>query len=166
MRSSSQMLCWMSSGVGRIKFLHPGAVVGVSCGAAICDLEDDTLVVRRVSRLVSSIVLRLRLSARTFLKTERGAVRTTEVTVPILHCPLSLVSGPVPRDADQTRLVVRMSRRCGLEPNRLSWDVNDARAQVEKIIRNDNANFVVLTVGRVLVSQVRVLARFGRGKVP
>jgi hypothetical protein len=146
----------ISPGVGRVPLVHPRAVAAVDCGLARCELGEGGVVVRGVPGLATQVTIQLRLAPRFFLVGEKTETVIT-ATLPILHCPLAVVSGAPLRDADETRMVVKMDERCGRDA-RLRWTVGAEPAEVGRTVRVDDAVFVELRAGRIAGGGVTVAA--------
>jgi hypothetical protein len=152
----------VSQGPARVPLRHPQSVSSVDCGAARCEVEGGAVIVRSVSALATQLPVRLRLAPRFFLsKAGGGREDNLAVTLPLVQCPLQIASGPPLRDAEEARIVVRMDPRCARERERARWSVNGNPVEVRRVVRVDEAAFVVLQVGRVVADRLVVTASRG-----
>ena len=138
----------VSQGPGRVALLHPEAVSSVDCGQARCELVDGAVVVRSFSATATSVNLRLRLRPRFFLAHGEALDSVLTTTLPLLHCPLAIVSGPPLRDTDDARVIVRMDARCGAEA-RLRWLAGGMPAEAIRSTSRDDTVFFLVRIGRV-----------------
>jgi hypothetical protein len=149
----------VSLGPARVPLIHPAAVVAVDCGQARCELGDGGVIVRSVPSPATNLTLRLRLAPR--VRLQRGEVQEAQVTLtlPLVQCPLSIASGPPLRDADDSRIVVRVDPRCAKEGERARWTVNGDAVDERRSKRIGEALYVVLGAGRVGGERVVIAAR-------
>lgn len=146
----------LSQGVGRVPLQVPGSVAAVDCGQARCEIEDSAILVRSVPALASTLSARVRLSPRFFLSRGEALDTQATLTLPLVHCPLTLPSGPPLREADESFVVVRMDPRC--KEARPRWLVNGGAAEVERYVKVSDATFVVLRIGRLAGERLLVTA--------
>ena len=148
----------LTSGVGRVPLTHPEAVAIVDCVQARCELGVSGIQVLAISGAAATLSLRLRLAPHVFVR--RGEALETSVTgaISVLHCSMSVVSGPPPRRADLTRVVLRMDERCGVGARDLRWTMNGEPAELQRIEKDHDAVFVQLGVGEIEDAQVIVTA--------
>jgi hypothetical protein len=139
----------VSQGQGRVVLVHPEAVTAVDCGQAHCDLNDGAVVVRNFSPTATSVTMRLRLGPRYFMARGTTLDQTATATLSLLHCPLTLVSGPPLRDAASTQIIVRLDARC-LSGSRMRWSADGRPAEVVRTVKGQDATLIQLSVGRVL----------------
>jgi hypothetical protein len=78
-----------------------------------------------------------------------------------VQCPLTVVSGPPLRDADDARVVLRVDPRCAREGERARFTVNGEPVDPDdrRWKRIGDAVFVVLRVGRLTGERVTIAAR-------
>lgn len=152
----------LTNGAGRIAILHPDAVAAVECGQARCELSGASVQVGAVPGAATTVTVRLRLAPR-FVVT-RNDVQESSLTrtVAVVHCQAAVISGPPPRHAEATRLVVRMDARCGAEARDLHWTMNGDHISVERVVKESGpgaaAVDVQLLVGDIEDAQVTLMA--------
>jgi hypothetical protein len=153
----------VSQGPARVSLRHPQSVSAVDCGAARCEVEGAAIVVRSVPPLANQLAMRLRLAPRFALVKAGGGAGETQLTatLPLVQCPLQIVSGPPLRDAEDARIVVRMDPRCARERERARWSINGNPVEVRRVVRVEEAAFVVLQVGRLVADRLVVTASRG-----
>jgi hypothetical protein len=148
----------LTSGIGRLPLAHPEAVGAVDCMSARCELTEAAILVRAVPGPAATMTLRLKLAPRYFLS--RGDAQDAVVvrSVSVLHCPAAVVSGDPLRNADSTRIVVRMDERCGHDARDLTWTVNGKGADVQRVEKGQGGVYVQLGVSEIEEEQVTVMA--------
>lgn len=148
----------LSSGEGRLPLPHPEAVAAVDCAPARCELAEDGVVVRAVPGLLTSLSLRLRLAPRVFLAQGETPQSTAFTVLPVLYCPVAIVSGPPLKGAEAVRVVVRVDPRCAPQASSLRWRANGEPAEVEQVVREDSAVYLLLRVGRLGAERLTLTA--------
>jgi hypothetical protein len=146
----------VSQGPGRVSLAHPEAVASVDCGQARCELTDNDVVVRSFPASATSVTVRLRLLPRfSFLHGENLESNFT-AALPLLHCPLSIVSGPPLRgDVESAQVAVRMDARCA-SGTRLRWLVDGNTADVARVIKTPNETYFLVRTGRLVRERVNI----------
>jgi hypothetical protein len=147
----------VSAGTGRIALAHPRAVSGVDCGLARCEVSEGAIVVRGVPTPATHLTMQLRLAPRIQLAREGKLETSASVNLPLLHCPLTLLSGTPLRDADDVQILVRMDPRCSRE-TRLRWTVGAEPVEVVRSVRVEEALLVLLRAGRIASGNVTITA--------
>ena len=105
----------------RIPLVHPEAVAGADCGAAICDVSGGAIVVGGLTSVSSALAVRLRLAPRVVLRHGDAFEPAPLVSVPVLPCAMTIASGEALRSVDATRAVVRVDARCASEVGDFRW---------------------------------------------
>jgi hypothetical protein len=147
----------ISSGTGQVPLVHPAAVASVDCGAARCDVGEGAVVVRAVPGLATQVTLQMRLVPRVFLQRGDKLDTALTATLPVVHCPLTVVSGAPLRDADETQILLKMDQRCGRDA-RVRWTAGAEPAEVVRTSKADDASYVLLRVGRIASGRVTITA--------
>jgi hypothetical protein len=145
----------VSQGPGRVPLVHPETVISVDCGQARCDLADGAVMVRSFSPIATTVSVRLRLGPRFFLAHGTAQEQVVTATLPLLRCPLAVVSGPPLRDGDATQVIVRMDARC-VSGTRLRWLADGRPADVVRTEKSSDATFFLLATGRVVGERVSI----------
>ena len=148
----------LTDGVGRLPLPHPEAVAGVDCGAARCELGEAAVLVRGVTGLANSVVVKVRLAPHVFVQRGDAFETTASATFALVHCPIALASGPPLRDLDDVRAVVRMDARCSKDPRALRWTADGDPADVLKVEKVADAYFILLRLGRLEDDRVTLVA--------
>jgi len=147
----------ISQGTGKLPLVHPKAAAAVDCGVARCELAEGAMVVRSVPGFASQLTAQIKLAPRVYLQRGEKLDTNLTATLPLLHCPLTVVSGLPLRDADETQILVKMDQRCGRDA-RLRWMVGAEPADVVRSARINDAAFVLLRVGRIAGGSVTITA--------
>jgi len=111
--------------------------------------------VRSFSPIATTVTVRLRLGPRFFLAHGAAQEQVVTATLPLLHCPLAVVSGPPLRDGDATQVIVRMDARC-VSGTRLRWLTDGRPAEVLRTEKSSDATFFLLATGRVVSERVTI----------
>ena len=152
----------LTNGAGRIALLHPEAVSAVDCGQARCELSGAAVQVGAVAGTATALTLRIRLAPRYVVMHNDVPEPWLTRTVAVVHCQAAVISGPPPRRAEGTRIVVRLDARCGAEARGLSWTINGDHADVERVVRetaaDNTAVDVQLRAGDIEEAQVTLMA--------
>jgi hypothetical protein len=148
----------LSSGVGRLPLTHPEAVAAVDCAPARCEVDEAAVLARGLPGAATTLSIRMRLAPHYFVARADALDSTLVRAINVVHCGLSVISGPPLQRADSTRLIARVEGRCGSEARELRWTVNGESAQVERVERVDGATFVQLALASVDGAQATVLA--------
>ena len=149
----------VSLGPARVPLVHPGAVAAVDCGQARCELGDGAILVRSVPAPATTLTLRLRLAPRVRLLKGEAQESQVTLTLPLVQCPITVASGAPLRDADDSRIVVRVDPRCAREGERARWTINGEPVDDRRAKRIGDALFVVLEAGRVSGEKAVIAAR-------
>jgi hypothetical protein len=139
----------VSSGTARFPLVHADAVTSVDCAPAFCDVQDGALIVRGVTQTAATLRVRARLLTRVVLAKGDIADNNPLFEVPILRCPMTLVSGPPFADVDEARAVVKLEGRCAEDVRSLRFFAGNGAAEVLRIDADKAAAHVLLKLGRV-----------------
>jgi hypothetical protein len=151
----------LSSGRGEVELTHPEAVAGVDCGSERCELVRNALLVRSLSSNVSSVDVKFRLIPGVFLGKGAGFEAAPSAHLAVVHCPMSVPSGPVLRDTDDACLVLRIEGRCASEVSALRFMIGSDVAEVLSTLVDSSGTDVLLRVGNTSASALTVTAVHG-----
>ena len=152
----------LSTGQGEIPLTHPEAVASAECGALSCEMQGGKLIVRGASKAVSTLDVKLRLMPDVFIYQHDSFSGYAFAKLPVLHCPMAIVSGPPIRDNDDAKAIVRLSGRCGSDVGQLTFTLHDRPLKVLDLVRQDNESFVVLRLGTIHDEAVTLNAERGQ----
>jgi len=155
----------ISSGSARVPLTHPESVAFADCAPARCEATGTGVFVRAVPGPAQEVRVRLRFAPRVYRLEEGQRVTSTLVTLPLLACPLSVVSGPLLRNVAQPRFVVRLDARCGSEAGGLKWAVSGEPARVHRVVKKDNEVYVLLGTERIMRDRVTITASRADGGI-
>jgi hypothetical protein len=155
----------VASGEGRVQLVHPEAVLGVECGAVRCELLPDGLLVGSVPAAAPSVTVKLRLLPRVFANRGDALDNFASERLSVLRCPMSLVSGEPLRNADELRVVVKLSPACVGDLHRLRWTANGDPLEMLSVESEDDAVLVLLHVGRIASDRISIVAARDDGSV-
>ncbi|HEX6240992.1 MAG TPA: hypothetical protein VFZ61_08865, partial [Polyangiales bacterium] len=137
----------LSTGQGEIPLTHPEAVQSAECGGLSCEIINGKLMVRGASKAVGVIELKVRLIPDVFMYRKDNFEGFASAKLPVVHCPLSIVSGPPFRDNDDAKVIVRLTGRCGSDIGALSFVSGDRSLKVLDVLRAEGESFAVLRLG-------------------
>lgn len=155
---SSDSAIDLSMGRTEVALLHPEAVVGADCNLLDCVFAAKKLVVTSTAP-VAAAELRLRLAPRVVLQRKGAFEAAPSFKLPVLHCAMTLVSGPPVRKNDAAKLVVRLDRRCLASRDLYRFTVGDAPLRVLGDADTEEGLFVVLELGTYTRDELEVTAR-------
>jgi hypothetical protein len=145
----------------RLPLTHPEAVASVECGAASCQLDGGGVVVRGVRNLGQALAIRLHLAPHVFFVKGDVTDPAPSFQVSVLPCAMSIASGDVLRDVDDSNVVVKLDARCAAEASSLRFAVGTQPVRILKIENVAGAAYVLLRVGRVEGDDLAVTALRG-----
>jgi hypothetical protein len=148
----------LSAGRGEVPVSHPEAIASVDCGPIRCEVLGSKLLVKGLSSAVNAIDVKFRLAPHVFLQKKEGAEAQTTAHLAVLHCPMSIVSGPPLRGNDSSKIVVRMEGRCSRDVSSLRFLVGSSPADVALTETPDDSAYVVLRVGNIDAPSIAVTA--------
>jgi hypothetical protein len=147
----------VSQGFGVLPLAHPEAVSGVDCGQARCELGEGGILVRSVPAQATQIAVSARLSPRFSITRNDRTESSATGTFALLRCPLSVVSGPPLRDADESQILVKVAERCRTNA-RLRWSVGTEPAEAIRDLRTSDGDFVLLRTQQLAGGSVTISA--------
>lgn len=149
----------VSRGPGMVPLAYPEAIASVDCGASRCDLADKNIVLRSIAGPESQITMRVRFYPRMFVRNANGGLESDALLkLPLLSCPVQVVSGPILRDVTSPKVVVRIDPGCGDEAGSLRWSVAGVDAHVNEVVKKKEGVYVVLIAEQVSRERVTITA--------
>ena len=120
----------LSTGRGEVELTHPDAVASVDCGAEQCELTRNGLLVRSLSSNVGSVDVKFHLVSGVFVSKGAGFDAAPTAHLAVVHCPMSVPSGPVLKNTDDAAVVVRIEGRCASEVPSLRFVIGSEPAEI------------------------------------
>lgn len=154
----------VTSGTAKITLLHPEAITTVDCPGAVCDVSGGGLTMHSVTAVADKLAIKIHLAPHVFLVRGEVLDPAPTITVDVLHCPLSVVSGPPLAGIDDAKTIVRLEGACAASAAGYRWVVAGATANVVRTSKEKNGAYVVLAIGRI-VGDVVVQALNADGSV-
>lgn len=148
----------LSSGRGEVPLTHADAVLSVSCGAVRCEMVGGKLVVRGLSRVLNAIEATFKLVPNVFLSRETGPETQPTAHLAVLHCPMSVVSGPVLRGLDSAQTVVHIAGRCAEDVPALRFLVDEKPLAVVDTQFHSKGADVLLRLGKYDADTLTIVA--------
>jgi hypothetical protein len=148
---------------GTIPLRHADLISAVDCAPAACVIDGDGLLISNVPASGATLAVRVHLSPHIVLR--RGDVTESSpvVRVPIVRCPLAVVSGPPLRGLDAQTVVVQIGGRCGRELDRLRFQVGGAPVERGRQVSDGSAGYVALHVSRTDADALAIAALSDQG---
>jgi hypothetical protein len=148
----------LSTGHGEVELTHPDAIAAVDCGAQRCELTRTGLLVRSLSSNVSSVDVKFKLITGVFVSKGAQNDATPTAHLAVVHCPMSVPSGPLLRDTDDARLVLRIEGRCASEVPSLRFLIGSDTVEVIDTLVDSTGTDVLLRVGSSSATALTVTA--------
>lgn len=148
----------LSTGHGEVELSHPEAVASVDCGAQRCELSGRTLRVRSLSSNVGSVDVKFKLIPGVVVSKGAGVESSPSVSLAVVHCPMSVPSGPLLRDTEGASVVLRIEGRCAKEVPSLRFMIGSEPADVRMTLVDSTGTDVLVYVGNTSASAVTVTA--------
>ena len=147
----------VSQGFGVLPLAHPEAVSSVDCGQARCELGEGGIVVRSVPAQATQIAVSARLSPRFSISRGDRVENIVAGSFALLRCPLTVVSGPPLRDADESQILIKVAERCRTNA-RLRWSVGTEPAEAIRDLRISDGDLVLLRTQQLAGGSVTISA--------
>jgi hypothetical protein len=148
----------LSTGRGEVELTHPDAVAGVDCGSQRCEIFHNALVVRSLSSNVSSVDVKFRLVPGIFVAKGTSFDAAPAAHLAVVHCPMSVASGPVLRGTDSARMVLRIEGRCADEVPSLRFLIGADTVEVLQSLVDSTGTDVLVRVGSTDAAALTVTA--------
>jgi hypothetical protein len=147
----------VSQGMGILPLVHPEAVATVDCGLARCELGEGGILVRGVPAQATQIAVTARLSPRFAISHADRTESSAAGTFTILRCPLTVVSGPPLRDADEPQILVKVAERCRSSA-RSRWSIGSEPAEIVRTVHTSDGDYVLLRTEQLAGGSVTISA--------
>lgn len=148
----------LATGQGEVPLVHPEVVGSADCGQLQCEMSEGKLVVRGASNLVNAVELRLRLVPHVYVSRKDQLETALTVRLPVLHCPMSIASGPPIRNNEDAKVIVKLEGRCARDLSAVRFVTRDATLKVLQTLNERDATYVLLHLGDVRGDQLTITA--------
>jgi len=111
-----------------------------------------------LSSNVSSVDVKFRLIPGVVVSKGTGFEAAPSVSLGVVHCPMSVPSGPLLRDTEAASLVLRIEGRCAREVPSLRFMIGSEPAEVRMTLVDSTGTDVLLYVGNTSASSLTVTA--------
>ncbi|MET0341770.1 MAG: hypothetical protein ABW252_12270 [Polyangiales bacterium] len=139
----------LATGQGEVPLVHPEAVGSAECGQLQCEMSNGRLIVRGATSLVNTVDLKLRLVPHVYMLRKEQLDATVSVKLSVLHCPMSIASGPPVRNNDDAKVIVKLEGRCAKDVNTLRFVTRDGPLKVLQTLNERDATYVLLQLRAV-----------------
>jgi hypothetical protein len=147
----------LSTGRGEVPLVHPEAVASAECKAVQCEMANGTLEVRGASSLVNQVEVKMRLLPHMTLAVKDGFDAQPVAKLPVLHCPMSIVSGAPVRN-DEAKVVVKLQGGCSRDLSSVRFATDRGPVPVLQTVNLQDASFVLLGLGNITEDAVTLSA--------
>ena len=137
----------LATGQGEVPLAHPEAVAAAECGELSCELVNGKLIVRGTENLVSSLEVRVRLLPHMFVVKKNTTDVQATAKFAVMHCPMSIVSGPPVRHNDDSKLVVKLEGGCAQDLSSVRFTSDLGTHKVLRTIQHESGTYVLLRLG-------------------
>jgi hypothetical protein len=151
----------LATGAGHVPLTHPEAVSRADCGALTCTVSEGKLLVRGGSRLVHTLEIKLSLAPRVFVMRKDSPETQVTLRLPVLHCPMTIISGPPIRQNDEAKIVLKLEGGCARELPSIQLSMNDRPLRVMQVVQEADATYVLLKLGNVSDEEITITALRG-----
>jgi hypothetical protein len=151
----------LSAGHGEVPLVHPEAVASAECKALSCEMTEGELLVRGATNLVNQLEVKIRLRPRVVLVVREIFDSQPSVKLPVLHCPMSIVSGPPVRNSENARVVVQLQGGCARDLSAVRFTTDRGPVPVVQSVNTPNGAYVLLGLGYIGDDDVTLTALRG-----
>ncbi len=137
----------LGTGQGEVPLVHPEAVGSAECAPLACEMSDGKLLVRGASSLVKNVDIKLRFRPHVFLLRNEALESQTTVRLPVLHCPMWIVSGQPVRNNDDAKVIVKLEGACARDLGEVRFLHEQTPLKVLRVVSGQDATFVLLRLG-------------------
>lgn len=148
----------LATGQGDVPLVHPEAIAAAECSPLSCELANKAITVRGTTNLVSALDVRVRLRPRVFLQQNEALETGTTARLPVLYCPMSIVSGAPVKNNDDAKIVVKVEGRCARDLSSLRFLRNQTPLKVLRRVTEQDASYVLLRLGDIDDDAITVTA--------
>jgi len=146
----------LATGRGEVALARPDVITGVDCAPARCEISAGSLLVRGLSSETDSVDVKVQLASGVFLQVGERLEPQPTLRLAVLHCPMSVVSGPPLRDTASARTVIRLEGRCGHDPSTLRFEVAGQPRQVLASEADPSGVDLLLAVGNTDADAIKI----------
>jgi hypothetical protein len=138
----------LSASEGVLPLTHPEAVSAAECSVVSCEVSGGRVVVRSANAVVGSVEARLRLAPHVVLLRKDQLETQVSVKLPVMRCPMQIVSGPPVRGNDDAKTIVRLDGRCATDVGQLRFATQLGPVRTVSTVRDGESGYAVLRLGR------------------
>jgi hypothetical protein len=148
---------------GVVPLRHADLIAAIDCAPANCVIDGGGLLVSNVPVGATSVAVHVKLASHVALR--RGdAVETAPVLrIPVVRCPLAVVSGPPLRGVDAQTVVVEIDGRCAAEADHLRFMVSGVPVERGAIQSSADRAFAAIRIGRTDADAISISAMRDQG---
>ena len=148
----------LSEAATRIAISHPEAIADVSCVDATCVVQNGTLAIVAERGADDRLDVRIRFRPRVGVTSTDGTRSETTVTLPVVRCPVELVSGALWRTVATQHFVLKVTGACSDAQNIAIFAGNEPLL-VQQSRRIDGALYLVAQLDRSVSDTLSIALR-------
>lgn len=152
----------LATGQGELPLIHPEAVASAECGNLRCEMVNGKLIVSGASSVVNTLEVKLHLIPHVTLAKRDGSDSQASAKYAVLHCPMSIASGPPIRHNDEAKLVVKLDGRCAHDLGSVRFLLGDTQLKQLRVVSEHDSSYVLLRLGNIADEVVTVTAVRGQ----
>ncbi len=153
----------LSAGQGEAPLIHPEAIASAECSAPLqCEMAAGKLIVRGAASLASTIELKLRLRPHVWLAVKDGLDAQPSVKLPVLYCPMTVVSGAPLRNNADAAVIVRLDGACARDLSGVQFTTDHSVLKVLQTLHTQDSAYAVLRLGSVSDDDLSITALRGQ----
>jgi hypothetical protein len=146
-----------------IPLRHADRIATVDCAPASCVVDGDALLVSSIPDGATTLAVRVRLASHVVLRHGDASESSPVIRIPIVRCPLALVSGPPVRGLDTQTVILKVGGKCAAQLSRMSFQIQGIAAERVRDYPGSDAAYVALRIGRTETEALAISAVWDQG---
>jgi hypothetical protein len=146
-----------------IPLRHADKIATVDCAPASCVVDGDALLVSSIPDGATTLSVRVRLALHVVLRHGDASESSPVVRIPIVRCPLALVSGAPLRGLDTQTVILKVGGKCAAQLARMSFQIQGIAAERVRDYPGTDAAYVALRIGRTETEALAISAMWDQG---
>lgn len=149
----------LSTGQADVPLVHPDAVASAECsGSLVCEMVSGKLIVHGAASLSSTADLQLRLRPHVSLAVKDTLDSQPAFKLPLLYCPMSIVSGPPIRENPDAVVIAKLEGACARDLSSVTFTTDHSELKAQRTLHVEPATYVVLHLGAVSDDELAITA--------
>ncbi len=149
----------LSTGLADVPLVHPDAVASAECSGPVqCDMASGKLSARGASSLASSTEIKLRLRPHVWLVVKDALDAQPTLKLPLLYCPMSIVSGLPLRNNPDAVLIAKLDGACARDLSSVDFMTDHSTLKLLRTVPVESTTYAVLRLGNVSDDELTITA--------